>query len=398
VIVVDGASSLKEAVEVFPGASRAITSAIVPEGVYLLSAPPGGGKTEFAHQFLASGLKSSIPCIIVNTEESPDWILKCLSELGVAREEFDTTRFRVIDCYTWRTGEPSPSPWHTSNLNSLNEISIGLEEAKKELVTPRICINSITTMIQSVGSEHAWRFLQTFVSRVRSAGSHGLFLVTSGVHNERYMNLLRELFDGFLEIRIDDSEPTGIKQTVQYTLIKEIRHDTSWYPFDIGEKGAIAMTPTTHTTRDEILRTICETVTERYGFRLAWIGIVDKAKKEIVPVISKGFDLGYLQSIKIRTDDSALGRGPSGMAARTGMTALMHNIDSDPSFAPWRAEALKRGYQSSAAIPIPLGKEVIAVLSVYSGLPDGFDENQVRRLEAFADQASLTLEKFNSAR
>ena len=389
---------MKEAIEVFPGASKGISSAIVPRGVYLLSGPPAGGKMEFAHQFLASGLKSNIPCILVNTEESPDWILKCLSELGLAREELDTTRFRIIDCYTWRTGEPSPSPWHTDNLSSLNEISIRLEEARKGLVSPRICINSITTMTQSVGSEHTWKFLHTFVSRVRLAGSHGLFLVTSGVHSEMYMNSLRELFDGLLEIRIDDDELTGIKKTVRYTVVKGIRHDTSWYPFNIDEKGAIAITPTTHPTRDEILRTICQTVTERYGFRLAWIGFVDKAKKEIIPVISKGFDPGYLQSIKIRTDDSALGRGPTGIAARTGMTALMHNIDSDPSYVPWRAEALKRGYRSSAAIPIKLGKEVIAVLSVYSGLPDGFDENQIRRLETFADQASLTLEKFNSAK
>lgn len=67
-----------------------------------------------------------------------------------------------------------------------------------------------------------------------------------------------------------------------------------------------------------------------------------------------------------RRADTAIGRGPSGTAIRTGRPSVNRNIQTDPNFKPWRAEATKRGYASSIALPLIVEKQTIGALSIYA--------------------------------
>lgn len=123
-----------------------------------------------------------------------------------------------------------------------------------------------------------------------------------------------------------------------------------------------------------LLSTVCHVLVEEGGYRLAWIGYADNdEQKTIRPMAQSGFDEGYLNSVSITWRDTERGQGPTGTAIRTGRFMVTRNMLEDPKYTPWRAEALKRGYASSMALPLIDNEEVIGALNIYAAKPDAFD-------------------------
>src|SRR4030067_2833680 len=103
----------------------------------------------------------------------------------------------------------------------------------------------------------------------------------------------------------------------------------------------------------EYLSEICCNIVKIGGYSLAWIGFAEQdEQKTVQPVAQYGYADGYLNTVKITWSDTELGRGPTGTAIRTGKPVIAHDIATNHSYAPWRAEASKRGYASSIALPL----------------------------------------------
>ncbi len=62
----------------------------------------------------------------------------------------------------------------------------------------------------------------------------------------------------------------------------------------------------------------------------------------------------------------------------------MKNIATDPRLAPWRADALRRGYASSIAIPLVDDGRPFGALSIYSSEIEAFGGEEVRLLTELA--------------
>lgn len=131
------------------------------------------------------------------------------------------------------------------------------------------------------------------------------------------------------------------------------------------------------------LHEICSTVVQ-LGYRMVWIGLLDEATKEVVPMAQAGFEDGYLSSIRVTYDDSPLGQGPAGRAVRSKQLVLQNNIATDPRFVPWRENALKRGYRSSASFPVIDEDKVLAILKIYN-TNDEFPDKDIGFLQSFAN-------------
>ncbi len=130
----------------------------------------------------------------------------------------------------------------------------------------------------------------------------------------------------------------------------------------------------------KLLQGACETLNQTRNYKLVWIGLVEKGTKNVLPVVKAGFDENYLKSIKITWDDSEIGKGPTGTAIKTRKPFVMRDIAVDPRYKPWREEAMKRGYASSAAIPLVYENRVFGALNVYADVPDFFDEEETELL------------------
>ncbi len=146
-----------------------------------------------------------------------------------------------------------------------------------------------------------------------------------------------------------------------------------------------------HTPEEaSLLHKVCEIVVETGGYRLAWIGFAeDDEEKSVRPAAYVGFESGYLESLKLVWADTERGRGPSGIAIRTGKPSVARNIATDPMMAPWREDALKRGYQSSIALPLMAGGKAIGMIGIYSSEPDAFSDEEILTLRELTDDLAF---------
>ena len=65
------------------------------------------------------------------------------------------------------------------------------------------------------------------------------------------------------------------------------------------------------------------------------------------------------------------------------------NMLIDPRFAPWREEALKRGYASSLVLPLMADGQCFGAITIYSRAPDPFTEDEVILLTELADDLAF---------
>jgi PAS domain S-box-containing protein len=139
------------------------------------------------------------------------------------------------------------------------------------------------------------------------------------------------------------------------------------------------------TGEPEFLAEVCRIISDDCGHLMVWIGAAEHdERKSVRPLVYAGFEAGYLDQAKISWADCEFGRGPVGTAIRNSEPTLCRNISADESFAPWRGEAIRRGYASVLAIPVKQKSETWGVIAIYSSTVDAFSEGEVNLLMELA--------------
>lgn len=145
---------------------------------------------------------------------------------------------------------------------------------------------------------------------------------------------------------------------------------------------------------EDLFQRVCSVAVESGKFRMAWVGLLDKERRVVVPVCRAGHGTEYLDEIKISIDTVPEGVGPTGTALREGKHYICNSIRTDPVMVTWREEALKREYRSSIALPILKFGEPFGSFSLYSQEENFFDEEEVSLLDEVVRDISFTLEIF----
>ena len=109
------------------------------------------------------------------------------------------------------------------------------------------------------------------------------------------------------------------------------------------------------------------------------------------PVAYAGFEAGYMETLKVSWADNELGRGPTGTAIRTGKPCVCGNMQTDPAFEPWRAEALKHGFSSSLGVPLLSEGKAFGSITIYSRQADAFSEDEVRMLGELGEDVAYCI-------
>jgi nitrogen fixation negative regulator NifL len=146
-------------------------------------------------------------------------------------------------------------------------------------------------------------------------------------------------------------------------------------------------------SREQLFQDVCRIAVEFGGFEVAWIGWPDPETRQVKPVARAGDTEGYLDKIKVYTDDRPEGRGLVGLCLRTGKSCISNDVISDPRTAPWHAVAVAHGLRGAAALPIRFNGESRGVFTVYAGEPGGFQDKEIALLEEMAVDISYALEQ-----
>jgi PAS domain S-box-containing protein len=157
-----------------------------------------------------------------------------------------------------------------------------------------------------------------------------------------------------------------------------------------------------HATSEEgLYQEMCRIAVEIGGYRMAWVGLAEHdAAKTVRPVASAGSDGNYIGQAHITWADTERGRGPTGLAIRSGAPVIAQDFAHDPKLAPWREQAHKHGFESSVALPLKTGSETFGAFMIYAPEPDAFHGDEMAMLTEMANDlafgiAILRLRKVN---
>lgn len=145
-------------------------------------------------------------------------------------------------------------------------------------------------------------------------------------------------------------------------------------------------------TREELFQKICRVLVDQGGFSMAWIGWHDPDTHILKPVADWGDVEGYIRRIKVYADDRPEGRGPSGLAFRSGKAYVCNDLQNDPVTLLWREEQIRRNYRSSAVFPIKEKGKICGTLAVYADSQFFFNDKEILLLEEAASDVSFAID------
>ncbi len=143
--------------------------------------------------------------------------------------------------------------------------------------------------------------------------------------------------------------------------------------------------------RQELLDNVCRILVDTGGFRLAWIGTLDEASREIRPEASWG-ETSYLNGIRLTANDEPEGMGPSGRAIVEGRHIVSADFEEESRMLPWRQRARAHGIRSSSVFPLFSNGRAIGEITIYSEKPSFFTEEEISLLLSVANNISYALD------
>jgi PAS domain S-box-containing protein len=182
------------------------------------------------------------------------------------------------------------------------------------------------------------------------------------------------------------NEPSYLAVSIDITVSKrtQLEHLRLNRVLDAQSKSSQAMM---HADNEfTYISKVCQIIIEDCGHKMVWIGYAQNdERKSVLPVAYYGFDKSYIDQLNITWADNAQGQGPTGTAIRTGKISICRNMLTDPSFEPWRAAALERGYASSVVLPLSSEGRTFGAISIYSKEADSFTKTEIGLLSELAD-------------
>ncbi len=144
---------------------------------------------------------------------------------------------------------------------------------------------------------------------------------------------------------------------------------------------------------EAMLEGLCGIVCGEAGYLMSWVAYAENDEgKTLRPAAWAGYEAGYLLNACPTWADVPRGCCGSGLCVRTGKSVVTWDFDTDPKAAPWREEALKRGYRSSIAVPLKDEEgRVFAAFAAYSAKLDSFSDRETRFLETMCSDVAFAI-------
>ena len=145
--------------------------------------------------------------------------------------------------------------------------------------------------------------------------------------------------------------------------------------------------------RDALFRAVCRIAVERGGLKLAWIGMVDEAGDEVVPVAWNGDWEAWSARIRpFRVHGPR--RTPVEFAVGEDRVYLSNDLGGEPALEPIRAVLEEAGLRAAVSLPLRVGGRTVGALTLFAGEKGFFDDSLRELVTEMASDVSFALENF----
>lgn len=184
-------------------------SSVRPGTSLLLAGPAMSGKDQLALDVLKDGARNGEGAVVVSTNDQAADIIDDFSE---AVPELDESQLGVIDCRgDAASDDPADGVYvhHVSSPGDLTGIGIGITKALEGLhhngrEQGRLALFSLSTMLTYTDKKTVFKLCHILSSRLDAAGYIGVFTIDSGAHDDQTLQVIKQAFDGLVEIREQD--------------------------------------------------------------------------------------------------------------------------------------------------------------------------------------------------
>ncbi len=272
-------TSLKiESVQI-PGASALADKGTIPESLLLLTGPIGAGKTMYCRQFLADGLLDRDYCIYISssltnkqfrTQFSNIENLNLIQNSKFINPYLHNGTVSNLGYSSFSRDSSSVSDNTVSGLEkseSTNKLSLTLAEIEETITAAddasddnssicknidrdiassltgnrriRVVVDSLTQLLTLFREDAVLKFVNDLSFLLKDAEAMAIFTLTSPLSNEYLTNALSSIFDGIIEMRIEDQHGS-LARSIRLLSIKGVHHKPSWVYFNIADDGSLS--------------------------------------------------------------------------------------------------------------------------------------------------------------
>jgi hypothetical protein len=175
----------------------------------LISGPAMTGKERLALDVLRDAVGTGEGAVVVTTNDAAAGVI---DEFEGQVEGFQPSQLGVVDCRG--EGEEGDVPdgtyvHHVSSPGDLTGIGIGITKALEGLHNSgredgRMALYSLSTMLTYTDKKTVFKLCHILSSRLDSAGYVGVFTIDSGAHDDQTLQVIKQAFDGLVEVRESD--------------------------------------------------------------------------------------------------------------------------------------------------------------------------------------------------
>jgi len=149
--------------------------------------------------------------------------------------------------------------------------------------------------------------------------------------------------------------------------------------------------------RDELFREACRIAVEEGGFRMGWIGVLDRESRAIVPIASAGIPASQFAGIvafyAVGGDAQVAGsKATQAMESKQPVISNDFALDFPEAFARRHDEA---GIHSVAFLPLVVADESVAVLTLYAAERDYFNSAELKLLNELAGDIAFAIDNID---
>lgn len=138
-----------------------------------------------------------------------------------------------------------------------------------------------------------------------------------------------------------------------------------------------------------VLDRILEQVERLMDISLCTLMAWDEERGVFRPKASRGLSRRYTEHLVIDPNEPL---SVTLRAIRTGQPVQVSDVETDPSYAPFRPRARSEGYRSILAVPLNTQHAPPSALLVYRREPHVFSEREINLLSSFANHAAMAIE------
>ena len=266
-----------------PGVSPLTDKGTIPESLLLLTGPIGAGKTMYCRQFLVDGLLDRDYCIYVSSSltdkqfktqfskienlnliENSKFINPYLHNGPVGNQGYSSfsqyssvsdnktsvsgletnesinrlslTLAEIAATITHINRLAADDTGHNSSINKNIDRDITSSTGNRGI---RVVVDSLTHLLTLFGEDAVLKFVNDLCFLLKDAEAMAIFTLTSPLSNEYLTNALSSIFDGIIEMKIEEHHGS-LARSIRLLSIKGVHHKPAWIYFNVDEDGNLS--------------------------------------------------------------------------------------------------------------------------------------------------------------